>query len=117
MNVTKPCEYMGFGVMDVSKPYKLIGFGAMAVTKPYKFIRFGALTFISAILGIPAASAGLPAGGPLCAPPAGSSIFAAGPTGPPSPWYARARWGSRVGGGSDAALLEENRARGSGQTP
>jgi hypothetical protein len=32
MDVTKPCEFIGFGAMDVTKPYEFIGFGAMDVT-------------------------------------------------------------------------------------
>jgi hypothetical protein len=28
MDVTKPCEFTGFGAMDVTKPYEFIGFGA-----------------------------------------------------------------------------------------
>ena len=43
MYVTKPYEFIRFGVMDVTKPYEFIGFGAMDVTKPYEFIRFGAM--------------------------------------------------------------------------
>ncbi len=35
MDVTKPCEFIGFGAMDVTKPYKFIGLGAMDVTKTY----------------------------------------------------------------------------------
>jgi hypothetical protein len=42
MDVTKPCELIGFGAMDVTKPYEFIGFGAMYVTKQYGFIGFGA---------------------------------------------------------------------------
>ncbi len=29
MDVTKPCEFIGFGAMDVTKPYVFIGFGAI----------------------------------------------------------------------------------------
>ncbi len=43
VDVTKPCEFIGFGAMDVTKPYEFIGFEAMDVTKPYEFIRFGAM--------------------------------------------------------------------------
>ncbi len=43
MDVTKPYEFIGFGVMDVTKPCEFIGFGVMDVTKPYKFIGFGAM--------------------------------------------------------------------------
>ncbi len=38
MDVTKPCELIGFGAMDVTKPYGFIGFGAMDVTKPYELL-------------------------------------------------------------------------------
>ncbi len=44
MDVTKPCEFIGFGAMDVTKPYEFIGFGAIDVIKPYEFIGFGALS-------------------------------------------------------------------------
>ncbi len=30
MDVTKPCEFIGFGAMDAAKPSKFIGFGAEA---------------------------------------------------------------------------------------
>ncbi len=29
MDVTKPCEFMGFGAIDGPKPYEFIGFGAI----------------------------------------------------------------------------------------
>jgi hypothetical protein len=38
LTVTKPYEFIGFGVMDVTKHYEFIGLGAMDVTKPYEFI-------------------------------------------------------------------------------
>ncbi len=40
MDVTKPCEFIGFRAMDVTKPNEFIGFGVIDVTKPYKFMRF-----------------------------------------------------------------------------
>ena len=43
MDVTKPYEFIWFGVMDVTKPYEFIRFGAMDATKPYEFIGFGAM--------------------------------------------------------------------------
>ncbi len=43
MGVTRPCEFVGFGVMEVTKSFKFVGFGAMEVTKPYRFIGFGAV--------------------------------------------------------------------------
>ncbi len=43
MDVTKPCEFIGFGAMDVTKSCEFIGSGAIDVTKPYEFIGFGAM--------------------------------------------------------------------------
>ncbi len=34
MDVTKPCEFIGFGAIGVTKPYEFIRFGAMDVTRP-----------------------------------------------------------------------------------
>ncbi len=41
--VTKACEFIGFGAMDGTKAYEFIGFRAMEVTKAYEFIGFGAM--------------------------------------------------------------------------
>ncbi len=42
LNVTKPCEFLGFGAMEVTKPYEFIEFGAADVTEPHESIGFGA---------------------------------------------------------------------------
>ncbi len=30
--ITKPCEFIGFGAMEATKPYEFIGFGATEIT-------------------------------------------------------------------------------------
>ncbi len=42
LDVTKPCDFIGFGALDGTKPYEFIGFGALDGTKPYEFIGFEA---------------------------------------------------------------------------
>ncbi len=54
MDVTKPCEFIGFGAIAITKPYKFIRFGAMDVTKPYEFIGFRAIaTRARVVRGLP----------------------------------------------------------------
>ncbi len=43
MDVTKPCEFIGFGAMDVTKPYEFIGYGVGASFLAPKSVTQGSL--------------------------------------------------------------------------